>query len=264
MSDLPTGYSHDEYCVLLAEAAEQFAEVTRGVDPTVPVPTCPGWTVAEVIRHTGTIHRWVTKMVDERSPERIDPRTVPLALPDDDRWLPGWLAAGATTLVESLVEADPTDSMWSWGAQQNVGFWSRRMLYETTIHRIDSERDLARAEIDPLVAADGIDERFANIGPSAAFSPGVEELHGEGTLGFAALDRALGPAAYWLVSLERDGFEVVRSDKPKVDNADVRVSGPPDRLLLVLYGRLSPESAGLSTVGDRSLLSWWLDRSGLA
>ena len=203
-------------------------------------------------------------MVAERSPERVDPRSLDLALPDDDRWLPVWLATGSKALVEELAAADPSDAMWSWGAKQDVAFWARRMLHETTIHRIDSERDMARAEIDPLVAADGIDERFTNLARSAAFSPGVSELSGDGTLGFAALDRSLGPAAHWLVCLDSNGFDIVRSDKKAIDAADVRVSGPPDRVLLTLYGRLDTNSPGLSTTGDRSLLEWWLDHSGLA
>ena len=264
MIDLPIAFSHDEYCGLVTEAIERFVEVTRGVDPASPIPTCPGWTLAKLIRHTGTVHRWVTDMVQYGATERTDPRQLDLALPDDDRWLPGWLAGGGETLAQTLAAADPEMPMWAWGTDQHLRFWPRRMLHETTIHRVDAERQPAHAEIAPLVAADGIDEFFTNIPPSASFSPDVAELHGDGSLGFAALDRALGPAARWVVQLDADGFDVARAVNGETEAADVRLSGPPDQVLLLLYGRLHYPSPGLTLSGDQSLLDWWLDNSALA
>ena len=32
------------------------------------VPTCPGWTVADLAKHTGIIHRWATEIVATRAP----------------------------------------------------------------------------------------------------------------------------------------------------------------------------------------------------
>ena len=263
MIDLPIGFTHEQYCELVADAVAAFAEVARGVDPSTPIPTCPGWTLAKLVRHTGTVHRWVAHMVAELAPERTDPRTLNLALPDDDRWLPGWLAGGGEALVEVLAAADPSAAMWAWGTDQHVAFWPRRMLHETTVHRIDAERQPVHAQIDPHVAADGIDELFTNIPPSAAFSPAVAELHGEGSLGFLALDRSLGPNAAWLIELDETGFDVSRTSEAAARAADVFMSGPPDQLLLLLYGRLQNPSPGLALAGDRALVEWWLDNSSL-
>lgn len=263
MIDLPTGFTYEQYCELVGVAIDEFVEVARGVDPTTPIPTCPGWTMGKLIRHTGTIHRWAAAMVSETAPERVDPKTLDLALPDDESWLPGWLAAGRQPLVDVLSAADPEAPMWAWGADQHVRFWARRMVHETTVHRVDASREPLHAPIEPLVAADGIDELFANLPPAAKFSPDVAELNGEGSLGFVALDRALGPSARWVVDLTEDGFDVTRANDGETERADVVVSGPPDQVLLLLYGRLRMPSPGLVVSGDHSLLDWWLDNSGL-
>lgn len=43
---------------LLADAAEQAG-------PDAEVPTCPGWHVRDLLRHTGMVHRWATAFVAE-------------------------------------------------------------------------------------------------------------------------------------------------------------------------------------------------------
>ncbi|MFJ7770051.1 maleylpyruvate isomerase N-terminal domain-containing protein [Streptomyces sp. NPDC097107] len=48
----------DREGVLLASAAE-----AAGVD--AKVPTCPGWQVRDLLRHTGMVHRWAAEIVAE-------------------------------------------------------------------------------------------------------------------------------------------------------------------------------------------------------
>jgi uncharacterized protein (TIGR03083 family) len=263
VTDLPSAFTHEQCCTLVAEAVATFAEVAREVDPATPIPTCPGWTLSKLIRHTGTIHRWVAEIVATGSQERVDSRSLSLALPDDDRWLPGWLAGGGDALVEVLAAADPEAPVWAWGADQHVRFWPRRMIHETTVHRVDAERQPLQSAVDPLVAADGIDEFFTNVKPSGSFSPEVAELRGDGSLAFVAIDRALGAGARWRIDLADDGFTVARTDESGAEAADATVTGPPDRVLLLLYGRLELSTPGLSLTGDHALVDWWIEKSSL-
>lgn len=67
----------DREGALLAEAAE-----TAGSD--AEVPTCPGWRVRDLLRHTGMVHRWATAFVAEGTPVPGVPTTRP-------PWTaPGW------------------------------------------------------------------------------------------------------------------------------------------------------------------------------
>ena len=81
--------------------------------------------------------------------------------------------------------------MWAWGADQHTRFWPRRMLHETLVHRTDAALALGQdphPTIDPEVAADGIDELFANLPSAAAFSPDVLDIKGSGSFGIVGND----------------------------------------------------------------------------
>ena len=50
---------HAQYCDALAGEAVRLVELVA--DPaaqTEPVPTCPGWVVADVVEHVGTLYGW--------------------------------------------------------------------------------------------------------------------------------------------------------------------------------------------------------------
>jgi len=44
-----------------------LASAARDAGPEALVPTCPGWRVRDLIRHTGMVHRWATGMVVDES-----------------------------------------------------------------------------------------------------------------------------------------------------------------------------------------------------
>jgi hypothetical protein len=62
----------------------------------------------------------------------------------------------------------------------------------------------------------------------------------------------------WLVDLTGDVIAWRRSAEP----AAVTVDAPVTALLLVIYGRLTPDAAGAVVSGDRELLDFWLERVG--
>ncbi len=124
-----------------------------GLDPAVP--SCPGWTVREVVGHTGAVQRQKARIVRERrmdgGPDLDDPPAEGLI---------DWFRAGSELLLETLANTDPALPVFSWyAADQTVGFWYRRMAHETAIHRVDAE--LGHGIVNPVesgLAADGIDE----------------------------------------------------------------------------------------------------------
>lgn len=266
MQELPAAFDHNRCCELVAMAIADLVEVSRGLDPSAPVPSCPGWTVAKLLRHTGTVHRWAATMVRDGAPERIDPRSLDLGLPDDDRWLPGWLSAGRDELMEALTAADPDQPMWTWGADQHTRFWPRRMLHETTMHRIDAELSAHnRTPVDAEVAIDGIDELLTNLHAAAAFSPTVADLKGVGTIVVLAAASALTNPVMWELRLLPDGFEVGRIPAiEEVPDPGAMVDGDAESVLLLL-ARRSPyvDDDGIGVQGDAAVLDHWLAHSAL-
>ena len=72
-----------------------MAAVAAGMDPGAPVATCPGWTVARLVKHTGIVHRWAESIVATRASARIEQRDLEVGLPAAEASYPRWLAAGA-------------------------------------------------------------------------------------------------------------------------------------------------------------------------
>jgi uncharacterized protein (TIGR03083 family) len=246
-------WTYERYCAAVGPEIERMAAVSTGVDPGTPVPTCPGWTLADLLEHVGAVHRWAGAMVADLTPRRLPRETMDLGLPDDPGGLPAWLAAGAEPLVANFRSADPDAEMWAWGADRHVRFWPRRMVHETCIHRVDAERaaGIPDSAIDPDVAGDGIDELLANLPPAARFSPTVAELRGNGeTLAFRATDIDAG----WLITLEPEGFAWERATTP----AQATLAGPVTALYQAIYGRLPADRPSLEPSGDQHLLEHWL------
>ena len=238
-----------------------MAEAVRGVDPETRVPTCPDWSVAQLVKHTGTVHRWSTQMVRDLATERLDTRTLDLGLPDDAFGYADWLAAGAEPLASVFGAADPDAPMWAWGADQHARFWFRRMLHETTVHRTDVEIATGRQpRIAAEVAVDAVDELLENLPHARYFRPRVEELRGEGQ---SIALRTTDSDDSWLIHLAGDGFHWERAGARGTMNATVSVAAPADALTLLLYGRAVPRDGEHEVVGDEKLLARWLECSAL-
>ncbi len=119
-----------------------------------PVPACPGWTVGEVLRHLGVIHRLIPAWVEQGR----RPQDITHAPPDGDvlRWFAsGWRA------MHAALEARPADTpaaTWS-PSDASIGFWRRRMAHELAVHAADVLDALGREWwVEERVAQDGVDE----------------------------------------------------------------------------------------------------------
>lgn len=159
----------DDYLPLIAAAAQRLGTDVAEAGLDAPVPTCPEWTVAQLVGHQGEVHRWATAVVTgaldtvELSPDAYA-ATLP---PEDTSTLLDWFAEGVAGLQAALGEVpdDVRTVVFLKDAPPPRVFWARRQTHETTIHAVDalSARlgrlpTAAEAGVDPAVALDGIDE----------------------------------------------------------------------------------------------------------
>src|SRR5262245_26681033 len=135
-----TRMRHLEHCAALTSELDALTPAVAKADPVAQVPSCPEWTVADLAHHIGGVHRWATHHVRTGSLARVPPSELDLQEPTDDGELAAWLAEGGMELVGTLRNADADAPVWMWGADRHVRGWSRRMLHETLIHRVDAER----------------------------------------------------------------------------------------------------------------------------
>ena len=116
-------------------AALATAAGHAGVDGRVP--SCPEWTVADLLGHVGRIHRWVTAIVEQR-PGATEHHWSESEPPAVEKRIE-WFSQGLDPLADALAAADPATEVWSWTDDHSVGFWARRQANETAVHRWDAE-----------------------------------------------------------------------------------------------------------------------------
>ncbi len=246
------------FCDLLELEAARFVQTVEGADPAAPVPSCPGWTVADLVSHLGGVHRWAAHHVATLAPRRISSSQLDLGRPEDPASLPRWLADGIEPMVATFRAADPDAKVWGWGADRHARFWPRRMVHETAIHRVDGALAVGvERSLDAVVAVDGIDELLANLPHAAYFAAGVGELRGDGeTIRLRATDRPVT----WRVRLWPGGYSWDWSD----DDSDVTVEAAAAELVLLLYGRAKLDQPGSFTqTGDAELLQRFVRNAAL-
>lgn len=230
--------------------AHGFADAVARSDLNTTVVSCPDWTVRDLARHLGQLHRWAMTIVQQKIMAERWPFQVSFDEPDDtDRWA-DWIRDGIEPAVTAFRQAEPSERVWSWGADPHIRFWPRRMLFESVIHRLDVALTLQEVlEVSRDIAAEGIDEWFENLRGVGRWKPPVAKLAGEAReLSFAADDTP----DTWRVGITPTGWWWDRSPT----RGNVHVRGAVRDLLLLLQGRPAAE---IGTDGDEQVLQHWLE-----
>lgn len=161
---MPTQLTLARHLDGLRAAMVAFVRYADRAGLAAPVPTCPDWTVRDLVAHQGMVHRWAAALV--RGEWDVDSdafEAAGRAEPDPLEWL----RDGAVALAEALTRA-PADLdalVFLHDAPAPREFWARRQCHETTVHAVDAlaaalGRPPGAAEtwIETDLAADGIDE----------------------------------------------------------------------------------------------------------
>ncbi len=248
-------WDHERYLTAVEAEARRCAEAVALGGPAARVPSCPDWDLAELCRHLGSVHRWVTLTVRTRAQERPGFDALPdPEMPADAAGQAEWLLRGALTVVGVLREAGPDLRVWGWAAEQHTGWWARRMAHETLVHRIDAELASGPVRpVDPSLAADGIDELLHNaLAPAARAFPRRDRLRGEGgTLHLHCTD----VHGEWTLRRTPQGFAY----EPGHGKGDAALRGPAGELMTLLTKRLPGGRKDVELFGDEDLVALWLD-----
>jgi uncharacterized protein (TIGR03083 family) len=250
--------SYERYCVEIVTQTDLLASLITGSDLSVAVPSCPGWTVNQLVRHLGGGQRWGAEIVRTRAsapPSDDHFRDLSSYVDEDPVALSAWLRESGQELAAALADVSPTTPMWGpVPGSENAAFFARRFTHETVMHRADAFLPLrAPFELPPEVGADALAEwmELESLPIMFDFKPEKRELLGPGrTIHLHATDAPVE----WVVDLTGD-LIVCREGHEK---AAVAMRGPLTDLLLVLYGR-KPVDA-VEVLGDGELLTWWLKR----
>jgi uncharacterized protein (TIGR03083 family) len=241
---------------LAAEADRFHRLVADATDLSAVVPTCPEWSLRELVAHQGEVHRWATDTVtgvwaDLSDGDRSDRIAAPL-----DPALARWFADGTDALLTAL-EAAPDDlvtPVFLLDAPPARTFWARRQANETTVHRVDAlaavlGRTPTTAEADIAVdrAVDGIDELLTGFVPRRRSTLRSAEPF---TIAVAPTDSD----RRWLLAV---GDGPVVTTRPDADvTADAVFAGTAAALWLALWNR----GDDVTATGRPGTLSGWREQ----
>lgn len=252
---------------LIDERSVAFrAAVASAASLAAQVPTCPEWTLLDLVQHLGTSHgRWAATVAvgpaDAPPAETASPGGP--AAPWEREALLAWSAESTEQLLSALWESGPDRGCWTWwgGSQspQTCGAVARHQLQHVAVHTYDAQIAVGAAQPLPdEPALDGVDEFLFTCCATTAAWP-----HDPSVVDYHATD-----GRSWRLSLSADGARVARLATPgtahataggdDLDAAGACLRGTASELVLALYGRVPVDSLELD--GDRRifdlLLAW--------
>jgi uncharacterized protein (TIGR03083 family) len=215
---------------------------------TEPVPTCPGWTVEDLVVHLGNVYRWVhghvTREITTR-PERLSTDDIPRG----QAVLPWWDARYGE-LLSTLDRLDGELPAWNWAPQaKKAGFWHRRMAHETSVHRWDAQVASGLTEpVETKLAVDGVSEVLDSWLPGGRRR--VTHSPVSGLVQLVSNDVAHA----WLVRIRGAGVALLDTSTVMHEphRIDAQALGSASDLLLALWGRVPFDV--LETAGDPRML----------
>ncbi|MEJ7726228.1 MAG: maleylpyruvate isomerase family mycothiol-dependent enzyme [Actinomycetes bacterium] len=244
----------DRYLQLVESDTRRLASLARR-DLEADVPTCPGWTVRDLVLHTAQVFQHKVACTRLGAMPEDWPPPPPEGDPVDH------LEESLAELLGLLRERGPeSPSATWWPDDQTVGFWYRRMAHEAAVHRVDAEA--AFGEITPVatdLAVDGVDEvlqlflggdwsdqpddGWRGVSPDAGAGRVVAVIAGEHS---------------WRVTQYPDRVDVVEGPGEAV----ATVGGDPSDVMLWLWRRRPTEL--VEVAGDSDAVTALQDRLLLA
>ncbi|MFF9673345.1 maleylpyruvate isomerase family mycothiol-dependent enzyme [Streptomyces eurythermus] len=244
---------------LIDERATAFsAAVASAPSLDAQVPTCPDWTLFDLVRHLGEGRRKWAAIVAAGPADAPPPKSAwgASAVPREREALLDWWAASVRQLLAALRESGPDRGCWTWWgtsqSPQTAGAAARHQLQEVALHTYDAQITAgAPRPLPDEVALDGVEEFLSTCCATTSAWPHEP----------AAVDYHATEGRSWRLTLSADGARTARLPGPgtaPATAADASLRGTAGELVLVLYGRIPADS--LKMEGERrlfdQLLAW--------
>lgn len=230
----------ERHLLAIRHESSSLASAAREALDT-PVPSCPDWTVADLVAHVthgfGVVARIVRDHADaEVSFDESPPRAGGIVEAFEE---------AAAELVEALTNEAPDSPAWNWSRRdETVAWWARRMAHELAVHRWDVSAAVGSpSPIEADLAVDGVDELLNVFLPHTLAERPVDGLGG--TFSVTASDT--GDA--WFGRLTPETSEVVRGVPASLP--DARLRGTASDLMLGLWGR----PGAMTAEGDERIVA---------
>jgi uncharacterized protein (TIGR03083 family) len=231
---MPTQLSLDDHLEALARSGETLRAAAGAAGLDAKVPTCPAWDVSKLVIHQGMVHRWAAANLRGDADYDTSAAQADGGAAAD---LLGWYSAGLGALLDT-IRATPPDAkatVFLRDAPEPRRFWARRQAHETTIHSVDAIAarhgrwvNAADVELDPRLAADGIDELLTGF-----ITRGKGRMNSERP--YAVLVRTTDTGHTWALRISDGPIVTTPGEVP--DEPEAILSGTATGLYLSLWNR---------------------------
>ena len=251
---MPAVLTFDQYLDQIAAVGERLAATAEQTGLHAKVPTCPSWSVAKLLAHQTTVHRWAAAEVS-RSGADTPSQTSVLRTHRND--LVDFYRDGLRNLLDTLraAPADLQAMTFLNDVDSPRTFWARRQAHELTIHFVDglSAREGGVPTTDVAVSEAGLDARFATDGLDELlrgfFTRGTSRLYDGTTFQMAVLPSDSDQAFHLTV-----GPQLTVSSEPVDDTGpQVTLRGTSAALHLALWNR----GDDIEVAGDHAVVQRW-------
>ncbi|MFJ8690517.1 maleylpyruvate isomerase family mycothiol-dependent enzyme [Micromonospora wenchangensis] len=242
---------------LMDERSDAFrAAVAAAPNLDVRVPTCPEWTLLDLVRHLGEgRRRWAA--IVAAGPTDTPPVPPTTVLPRDREDLLAWFTASSGELLDALREAGPDRGCWTWWgssqAPQTTGSVARHQLQQVAVHTYDAQVAVGAPQPLPdAVALDGVDEFLTTCVATTVAWPHAP----------AVIDYHATEGRSWRIRFSAAGARTARLPaQAAVEDPELAYAaawGTAHELVMFCYGRVTMDA--LRVDGDRrvfeQLIAW--------
>lgn len=257
---MPTSLTFQQHGVGIGDAGSVVRANAVAAGLAAPVPSCPGWSMRDLIVHLGLAQRWtmanLAGLGPAQWPTEASVSEQAAGAPD----LLDWFDEGLVELLNTLAGApeDLQAFFFLKDAPPPRQAWARRQCHELTIHGVDAMAarlgrlpTAAQTWISAELAADGVDELLTGFVPRK--SGQLRSAQPVRILVVAAdIDRA------WTMAVSGDPVVTTTGDRATQQagpgrDAEVILEGSAVGLYLGLWNR----GAELTEQGGRDFLSAW-------
>lgn len=147
-------FSHD-----IAKSSEEIATLAMRGTLQRTVPSCPAWTLGDLVYHLGEVQVFWSRNLRAKTPNERLSSTEFDKDPDDDDLIE-WFRNCTSSLVDALRTVGNESPCWTWwGEPATSAAVARHQVQEAAIHCWDAQLTLGVARpIDAVVAHDGVGE----------------------------------------------------------------------------------------------------------
>lgn len=142
----------------IARSSARMAELITAENSDAKVPSCPQWTLLDLVAHIGEVQNFWANCIREGNANAPWPGEG--SKPDSPQDAGKWLRIQTRSLIDAIDSTEDKSPCWTWWDEPQTALAvARHQVQEAELHRWDAELAVSTPSPIPVeIATDGIPE----------------------------------------------------------------------------------------------------------